>query len=72
MFFVLAIMGCGDDGDACRTARVEPTRYETAAQCRAQLPDALARSRDLDFPSIAADCRRIGVQVAMRAVPPRG
>lgn len=64
MFFVMAIMGCGDDGGACSTARIEPARYTTAAQCRSELVGALVRNRDLDFPSVAADCRAIGTQVA--------
>lgn len=60
VFYVLAIMGCGDGDATCQPARLEPTRYATAAQCRAQLPAAIARNTDLDFPSIAAACRRSG------------
>ena len=62
MFFVMAIMGCGDDGAACQAARIEPTRYATVAQCRAALPAALARNTDLSFPVIQADCQQRGVR----------
>ena len=60
VFYMLAIMGCGDGNAACQPARVEPARYATVAECRAQLPAALARNTDLEFPVIAADCRRNG------------
>ncbi|WP_419808936.1 hypothetical protein [Sphingomonas sp.] len=70
MFFVVAIMGCGDGTDACRDARVLPARYETAAQCNAALPQRLAENSDVDFPTIQADCRLRGAQVA-EIKPPR-
>ena len=57
IFFVLAIMGCGDDQQACAEARVEPVRYATVQQCQADLPAALARNTDLSFPVISAACR---------------
>lgn len=56
LFFVMAIMGCGDAG-ACTQARVLPARYDTAAQCRAALPAKLAENTDLPFPAREADCR---------------
>ena len=73
IFFVLAIMGCGDDTAACAEARVEPVQYETIAQCRAALPAALARSTDLSFPVISAACRSNGPQwVAAKKGEKRG
>jgi hypothetical protein len=63
VYFVMAILGCGDASAACTEARVEPARYETAAQCRAALPDALARNSDLDFPVLSAACRANGPRV---------
>lgn len=73
IFFVLAIMGCGDDSSACAEARVEPVRYETAAQCQAALPTALARNTDLSFPVISAACRSNGPQWVAKTKPaPQG
>lgn len=63
LFFVMAIMGCGDAGP-CTDARVLPARYATAAQCRAALPRALADNTDVPFPVVQADCRAKGMQVA--------
>lgn len=64
VFFVLAIMGCGDDQSACAQVRVDPAHYATAAQCNAALPAALARNTDLDYPVITGACRSNGMQVA--------
>lgn len=57
VFFFLSIMACGDGNTQCADARVEPARYATVAECRAQLPAALARNTDLSAPVIVADCR---------------
>lgn len=72
IFFVLAIMGCGDDSSACAEARIEPVRYETISQCRAALPQALARNTDLSFPVISAACRSNGPQWVSNAPATQG
>lgn len=64
VFFVVAILGCGDGGVQCEQARVLPARYKTAAQCRATLPRRLAENTDVAFPEIIADCRAQGTRVA--------
>ncbi len=64
MFFVMAIMGCADGSESCTEARMVPVRYATMAQCRAALPEQLARNTDVPYPVIGADCRRAGVQMA--------
>lgn len=73
VFYVMAILGCGDASAACTEARIEPVRYESVAQCRAALPQALARHTDLEFPTIAANCRASGERlVRTSARTPRG
>jgi hypothetical protein len=73
IFFVLAIMGCGDDQSGCAEARVEPVRYATVQQCQAAAPAALARNTDLSFPVISAACRSNGPQwVDKGKASPRG
>ncbi|TKD51323.1 hypothetical protein [Sphingomonas baiyangensis] len=57
LFYVIAIMGCGDSAVACQEARVEPVRYESAAQCQAAMLPALERNADLSFPVITAACQ---------------
>ena len=41
LFFVMAIMGCGDGTTQCAEARIEPVRYATVRQCQAAMPAAL-------------------------------
>lgn len=73
VYFVLAIMGCGDGQAQCQEMRTEAVRYESAAQCRAALPTALARHTDLDFPVVSGACRANGpVMVRNDAKRPRG
>lgn len=64
VFYVMAIMGCGDMQDQCRQARIEPTQYRTVAQCQAATAEVLPRHMDLSFPTIAATCQRNGQQMA--------
>ena len=73
MFFVMAIMGCGDGTVACAEARVEPAHYATVQQCQAQMPATLARNTDLSFPVISAACRANGLYVVdAKKAPARG
>lgn len=73
VYFVMAILGCGDAQAQCSEARVEPARYATVQQCQAALPSALARHADLDFPTVAGTCRSSGPQMVRAEVKrPRG
>ena len=64
VFYVMAILGCGDLQDQCQQARIEPIRYRTAAQCQAAMVEVLPRHMDLSFPTVAAACQREGNLVA--------
>ncbi|HEX8383224.1 MAG TPA: hypothetical protein VF592_07600 [Sphingomonas sp.] len=73
VYFVMAILGCGDGQSACSEARVEPVRYQSVAQCRAALPHALTRHTDLDFPVVSGACRANGPRLVRAEVKsPRG
>jgi hypothetical protein len=63
LYFVMAIMGCGDGSTACAEARLEPAHYATVQQCQAAMPAALIRNSDIDYPVISAACRSIGQQL---------
>ena len=67
LYYVMAIMGCGDGEQLCAEARVEPIHYPTIAACQHAMPAALVRNGDIDFPVIAASCREAGVRMADRA-----
>jgi len=60
LFYVIAIMGCSDGGQACQQQRIEPVQYTNSAACEAAVPTALERNADLDYPMIEAACRANG------------
>ncbi len=64
LYFVMAILGCGDAGMQCQQMRVEPVRYSNAAQCQAAMANTIERHTDLSFPVIQAACQQRGVRVA--------
>lgn len=73
VFYVMAILGCGDGQDQCREVRIEPVRYHSAVQCQVAMAEVLPRHADLSFPTIAASCQRRGNQMARNdARPQRG
>ena len=72
VYYVMAIMGCGDTGAACQQARLEDVRYRSAMECQAAMPAALGRNTDLSFPVITAACQRQGVAMADAGNAKRG
>lgn len=72
VYFVLALMGCGDAGNLCVQARVEPARYTSVQACQAAQTAALQRNSDLDYPVISASCRPSGQRWAAVDGKPRG
>ncbi|URW75526.1 hypothetical protein M9980_13505 [Sphingomonas donggukensis] len=72
LYFVMAILGCGDDGLACQQQRVAPVRYETAAACQAAMGNVLQQNADLSFPVVQAACQRRGLTIASNDRPSRG
>lgn len=67
LYFVMAIMGCGDGTANCAEARVEPAHYATVQQCQAAMPAALARNSDIDYPVVSAACRSVGQQLVQNS-----
>ena len=72
VFFVLAILGCGDAGNLCSEARVMPARYTSIQACQAAAPVGAATNTDLDFPSLAASCRSNTMRMAVVKTNPHG
>ena len=71
LYYVMAIMGCGDGEQACAEARIVPVRYPSITACQMAMPKALARNSDIDYPVIAASCREAGVRMADRTTTAR-
>lgn len=66
IFYVMAIMGCGDGSEQCAQARVEPAHYQSIQACQAAMAGALQRNSDLAFPVISAACRASGQLLTQR------
>jgi len=69
LVYVMAILGCGDDGAACTRERVAPVSYQSIAECQAAMPAILVSNSDLSFPVISASCERGGRFVVDNAKP---
>lgn len=67
VFYVMAILGCGDGSQMCAEQRIEPARYTSIAACREAMPAAIRRNADLDYPVIAAACKASGPIMVERA-----
>ncbi|MGY2734254.1 hypothetical protein [Sphingomonas sp. UYP23] len=73
LFYVMAIMGCGDGSSACQQARVEQVQYHSIGECQRAMPAALARNSDVDYPVVTASCRATGERMAQtKAITTRG
>jgi hypothetical protein len=57
VYYVIAILGCGDGSVQCAPVATVPTQYQSHAACAAATQDALIRNSDLDFPTLVAQCR---------------
>jgi len=64
--FLIAIMGCGDGGGACRPVRTLEARYESRAACTAATTTALASATDVDAPVVVAQCVAAGTRASVR------
>ncbi|KQM57801.1 MULTISPECIES: hypothetical protein [unclassified Sphingomonas] len=70
LVYVMAILGCGDDGATCTRERVAPASYASVAECQAAMPAILAGNTDLYYPVISASCERGGQFVVDNARQP--
>ena len=58
LYYVMAILGCGESEAACQQVAVVEQRYQSEAQCLAATEDELLRRDDILFPAVVAQCRR--------------
>lgn len=59
VYFILAILGCGDGSVDCKAITTLPQQFESEAACTAASEDALIANSSADFPSLYADCRPV-------------
>lgn len=62
VFYVMAILGCGEGDAPCRELRLAEPRYQSEAACTRETEDQLIRHSDLDYPVVVAQCRRSDAQ----------
>jgi hypothetical protein len=60
-YYVIAILGCADGSAQCAPVATVPTHYSSQEACSAATADALVARSDLDFPTIVAQCNRVGL-----------
>ena len=58
VYYVSAILGCGDGSVQCAPVATVPTEYTSEAECSAATQDVLMRNSDLDFPTLVAQCKK--------------
>ena len=58
LFYIMAILGCGESEAACQQVAVVERRYQNEAECLAATEDELLRRDDILFPAVVAQCRR--------------
>ncbi|MGN7997930.1 hypothetical protein [Sphingomonas sp. 22176] len=66
LLYVLAIMGCSDDAQACRQVRLEPVNYTSQVACQEAMEGALRRATDVDYPVVQAACQRRSERLVSR------
>lgn len=64
VYFVMAILGCGDAETACQQVRVAPATYASADACAAASADMLVANSDIAFPVMMSECRAAGSAAA--------
>lgn len=72
VFYVMAILGCGDGESQCQAVRFADTPYVSAAACNAAGPDLLMRNSDLAFPVLMTECRPSGQAMVAVETRPAG
>jgi hypothetical protein len=64
ILYAIAILGCGEGSEACQPVRISDARYESRESCLAATEAQLARSSDIEFPVVVAECRPVGAAPA--------
>jgi hypothetical protein len=65
LFYIMAILGCGESDAACQEVTVAQASYRSEAECVAATEAELMRRDDLMFPSVVAQCRPAGARAQL-------
>jgi hypothetical protein len=64
IFYVMAILGCGEADAACQQVDVAQAQYQSIEACNAATPEELERRVDLAFPVVVAQCQKADSKLA--------
>ncbi len=68
VFYMLAVLGCGEGETACQQVAIADTQFASAAACQSASEDMLMRHSDADFPVVVAQCRKAGQQASAQVI----
>ena len=64
VFYVLAILGCGEGEASCQQIAMAPASYQSVDACNQATEGALMDHVDAAFPVVVAQCRRADTPAA--------
>jgi len=64
VFYVMAILGCGESDTACEPVARVDAQYASVETCTAATADQVMRHSDLLFPVVVAQCTRSDSELA--------
>ena len=69
VFYIMAILGCGEADTACQQVSVVDQHYASSEACNEATPDMLATHSDVAFPVVVAQCRPAGKTLSEKVLP---
>lgn len=69
VFYVMAILGCGEADAACQQVDTAQAQYASSEECNAATGGEVERRMDLAFPVIVAQCHRADQKVSLALDP---
>lgn len=66
VFYVMAILGCGEADTACQQVGVAQAQYATVEECNAATGNEVEQRMDLAYPVIVAQCHRADQKVSLQ------
>jgi len=64
LFYVIAILGCGEAETQCEEVAVAESRYQSLESCTSATAAAMAAYGDALYPVVVAQCRQAGAPAA--------
>lgn len=69
VFYIMAILGCGEADTACQQVAVAEQRYESAEACNRATAEMIERNAGVEFPVVVAQCKPEGQMLGAEIMP---